>query len=192
MWSPLKLLSGMATVAAFAACSDSPVPVVDASESMLDARLFGTWVALENESADVARITVYPFDEQRMVAQIVGLESIDGAYELESTLFRVLLAEIDGTNWISATELSSEPEPDIESRDERAWAIARLDFEADGVILFREVSHEIELDGIETVEGLQAVLVDRQDEQGFLDDEGIRFVRYDGVSTRYPTTAVVF
>jgi len=191
MWSPLKLLSGIATVVAFAACSDSPVPVVDSSESMLDARLFGTWVALENESADVARITVFPFDEQQMVAEIVGLESTDGVYELESTLFRVLLAEIDGTTWISATELS-EPEPDNGSRDESAWAIARLDFEADGVILFREVSHEIELDGIETVEGLQAVLVDRQDEQGFLDDEGIRFARYDGVSTRYPTTAVVF
>jgi len=42
------------------------------------------------------------------------------------------------------------------------------------------------------VEGLQAVLVDRQDEPGFLDEEGIRFVRHDGVSTRFPTTAVVF
>ena len=191
MWSQLKLLSSIATLVAFAACSDSPVPVVDFSESIHDARLFGTWVALENESADVVRITVVPFDEQQMVAEFVGLESIDGEYEVESTLFRVLLAEIDGTTWISATELS-EPESDDESRDESAWAIARIDFEADGVVLFREISQDIELDGIKTVEELQAVLGDRQNEQGFLDDEGIRFVRYDEVSTRYPTTAVVF
>lgn len=191
MRSPLKLLSSIATLVAFAACSDSPVPVVDSSESILDARLFGTWVALENESADVVRITVVPFDEQQMVAEFVGLESIDGEYEVESTLFRVLLAEIDGTTWISATELS-EPESDVESRDESAWALARIDFEAEGVVLFREISQDIELDGIKTVEELQAVLGDRQHELGFLDDEGIRFVRYDEVSTRYPTTAVVF
>jgi hypothetical protein len=158
---------------------------------MLDGRPFGMRVVLENESADVVRITVVPFDEQQMVAEFVGLESIDGEYEVESTLFRVLLAEIDGTTWISATELS-EPESDDESRDESAWAIARIDFEADGVVLFREISQDIELDGIKTVEELQAVLGDRQNEQGFLDDEGICFVRYDEVSTRYPTTAVVF
>jgi len=139
MWSQLKLLSSIATLVAFAACSDSPVPVVDFSESIHDARLFGTWVALENESADVVRITVVPFDEQQMVAEFVGLES-----------------------------------------------------EADGIVLFREISQDIELDGIKTVEELQAVLGDRQNELGFLDDEGIRFVRYDEVSTRYPTTAVVF
>ena len=191
MWSPLKLLSGITTLVAFAACSDSPVPVVDSSESMLDARLFGTWVPLENESADVARVTVVPFDEQQIVAEIVGLESIDDVYEVESTLYRVLLARIDGATWISATELSK-PESDDESRDESAWAIARIDFEADGVVLLREISHDIEFDGIETVEGLQAMLVDRQDEQGFLDHEGIRFVRHDGISTRHPTTAVVF
>jgi hypothetical protein len=191
MWRRLKLLPGIAALVTCAACFDSPVPVVDSFESMLDARLFGTWVPLENESADVARITLLPFDEHQMIAEIVGLESADGVYEVESTLFRVLLAEIDGTTWISATELN-EPEPDDESRDESAWAIARLDLEADGIVLFREVSHEIELDRIETVEGLQAMLVDRQDEEGFLDDEGIRFVRYDGVSTRYPTTGVVF
>jgi hypothetical protein len=187
MWSPLKLVTGLAVLAASGACSDSPVPVVDSSESKLDARLFGTWVALENESADVVRITVVPFDEQQMVAEIVGLESIDGEYEVESTLFRVLLAEIDGMTWISATELSER-----ESDDESAWVIARLDFEPDGVVLFREISHEVELEGIETVEGLQAVLVDRQDEPEFLDEDGIRFVRYDGVSTWHPTTAVVF
>jgi hypothetical protein len=191
MWSPLKLLSSIATLVAFAACSDSPVPVVDSSESILDARLFGTWVARENASADVVRITVVPFDEQQMVAEFVGLESIDGEYEVESTLFRVLLAEIGGTTWISATELS-EPESDVESRDESAWALARIEFEAEGVVLFREISQDIELDGIKTVEELQAVLGDRQNELGFLDDEGIRFVRYDEVSTRYPTTAVVF
>jgi hypothetical protein len=106
---------------------------------MLDGRPFGMRVVLENESADVVRITVVPFDEQQMVAEFVGLES-----------------------------------------------------EADGIVLFREISQDIELDGIKTVEELQAVLGDRQNEQGFLDDEGIRFVRYDEVSTRYPTTAVVF
>jgi hypothetical protein len=191
MWSPLKLLSVLALSTLVVACSDSPVPVVDPSESELDARLYGTWVALENASADVARITLVPFDEQQMVAEVVGLESIDGIFQVESTLFRVLLAEFDGTIWISASELSGS-ESDEESRDDSAWVIARLDFEPDGVVLFREISHAVELEGIETVEGLQAVLVDRQDEPGFLDEEGIRFVRHDGVSTRFPTTAVVF
>jgi hypothetical protein len=191
MWRPLKLLPGIAALVTFAACSYSPVPVIDSFESILDARLFGTWVPLENETADVARITLLPFDEHQMIAEIVGLESTDGVYEVESTLFRVLLAEINGTTWISATELN-ESEPAGESRDESAWAIARLDLESDGIVLFREVSHEIELDGIETVEGLQAMIVDRQDEEGFLDDEGIRFGRYDRASTRYLTPGFVF
>ncbi len=106
MWNPWKYAPAVALLFLLAACSDSPVPVVHPSEATLDSRLFGTWVAQDRDSSDTGRIRVVPFDDHQAVAELLFLETVEDVYELEAGLFRVLVVDIDGLTWISATDLS--------------------------------------------------------------------------------------
>jgi hypothetical protein len=145
MWSPWKNSPAVALLFLFAACSDSPVPVVHPSEATLDARLFGTWVAQDRDSSDTGRIRVVPFDKHQAVAELLFLETVEGVYELEAGLFR-------------------------------------------------EISDSVDLGDIETVEELRAILRERCDDPDFLDDDGVRFIRYDADHdlTQYPAREIRF
>jgi hypothetical protein len=184
MWSPWKFVLA-ALLVLLTACSNSPVPIVDPAESTLDARLFGSWAALDGDSQSMLRIRVVPFDEHQMVAGATYVELVDGGYEVHEALYRVLLADVDGATWISASELSEKDTDSVGDRDPLPWLIARIDFEQDGIVLFRELAHSIDLSEIETVEGLTARLRERQNDPGFLDDEALRFVRHDDQETTF-------
>jgi hypothetical protein len=194
MWSPWKNSPAVTLLFLLAACSDSPVPVAHPSEATLDARLFGTWVAQDRDSSDAGRIRVVPFDEHQAVAELLILEKFDDVYELEADLFRVLVVDIDGLTWISATDLSDPDWASQAKQDPLSWIIARLDFEDDGSVLFREISNSVDLGDIETVEELRAILRERRDDPDFLYDDGVRFVQYDADHdlTQYPAREIRF
>ena len=178
MWSPWKFVPA-ALLIMLAACSNSPVPIADPAESTLDSRLFGTWAALDGDSPGILRIRLVPFDEHQMVAGATYVDLVDDGYEVHEALYRVLLADVGGNTWISASELSEHDTDAVEDRDPLPWLIARIDFEQSGIVLFRELAHSIDLSDIETVDGLTALLRERQNDPGFLDDEALRFVRHD-------------
>ena len=61
-------------------------------------------------------------------------------------------------------------------------------------MLFREISDSVDLGDIETVEELRAILREHKDDPGFLDDDGISFIRYDTDHdlTQYPVREIRF
>ena len=184
MWSPRRFVLA-AVLILLAGCSSSPVPIADPSESTLDARLFGTWVTQDDDSPAMLRIRLVPFDAHQMVAGATYIGLVDGGHEVHEALYRVLLADVDGTTWISASELSEYDTDAVEDRDPQPWLIARIDYEQDGIVLFRELAHPSDLSKIETVDELTALLRERQNDPGFLDDEPLRFVRHDDDDTTF-------